>query len=446
MDAVHSSSSTSLQLAETLLPAIEQERFDLSIDNIKALEEMLVASLSLIRNAYNCSRPVNRIPPEILGQIFEDALRPLEYSSCAFVWPFASIRDTHALRDVTRVCRYWRDVALDLRLLWTHICFSEFHPVSPAYLKRSELAPLKVLINDDVSSKCLSRLLQSDGSRIQELHAYYTQTFWNTAVPAPNLEYLSVKEIGSPNGEARPLLFCGEAPRLKALTMEEIPWLPRNGFANLTHLCIRFAWPAWYTPVWKVSDLWEFLTGCPRLQDVIMVAVPLEATRAHEDLPVLPLNDLRRLSLGDMSSGLITWILAHIPRSSALADDHPTKLRLTLPVPGSVTVTAVDSASGLQVECAHPPSDIRRLDWTPSVWEPWPLSSVRELWISDSKDGLEGWRCLSGLLPLLPSLTTVVYCARDRWAQRGLDYLLDSLSGSSVASSVPCPALANLRI
>lgn len=94
----------------------------------------------------NDMSPIARLPPELLSAIF------LAYAT--------SVREdyTHSWREVqpylwvqvTHVCRYWRDVALDCAVLWSWVV-----PVSEActqaMLSRSRQAPLTVNLNTQLS-------------------------------------------------------------------------------------------------------------------------------------------------------------------------------------------------------------------------------------------------------------------------------------------------------
>ena len=78
-----------------------------------------------IQDLYSSSRPINRLPPEILAQIF----KALQFRNNIIVFPPRPFgRDTKRANEwlkVTHMCRYWRRVVLSTPSLWTNIVLSQ---------------------------------------------------------------------------------------------------------------------------------------------------------------------------------------------------------------------------------------------------------------------------------------------------------------------------------
>ncbi|KAH7888281.1 hypothetical protein F5I97DRAFT_979549 [Phlebopus sp. FC_14] len=100
------------------------------------------------------SCPVNRMPPEILGTIFEKCLPLIESSSTSSCFVFPSL-------SLGRVCRYWRDILYSTPRLWTSLSFHFLEAntdrrgdkamVSSAlsiWLRRSSSLPLSLSFKD----------------------------------------------------------------------------------------------------------------------------------------------------------------------------------------------------------------------------------------------------------------------------------------------------------
>jgi F-box-like len=82
---------------------------------------------------------LNNLPPELLGKIFIHCLPPR-------VWqpPFPKVREAPML--LCQVCRYWRELALSLPMLWSSVSGSMGHG----------LEAFRQWLHSDCSSSCTS--------------------------------------------------------------------------------------------------------------------------------------------------------------------------------------------------------------------------------------------------------------------------------------------------
>ncbi|KAI0690467.1 hypothetical protein C8T65DRAFT_671611 [Cerioporus squamosus] len=118
------------------------------LSNLTDIEGRLRTTLARLRQYRNSfTSPVNRLPWEILGRIFEhvSAVPCLKYGAVYYQYG-AVRRATRAAVCVTWVCSAWRTIALGWPRLWSKIHESAEFPVdserSRLFLSRSGEAPL----------------------------------------------------------------------------------------------------------------------------------------------------------------------------------------------------------------------------------------------------------------------------------------------------------------
>lgn len=422
----------------------------------------MIGSLSTIRRRMNGRQPINRLPLEILGLIFRYVpSRPaFQFSKGAlFMWPENAIAVTSELVELTRVCRHWRDVSLELGSLWTNYQDGMHYP--DQFLKRSGAASLKVSIRGLPSPRAVD-LLGSNGSRIQELYLLDVNDMFSkgegiqkyTAFTATRLEHLTLATDGDRKDyNINPDIFAGAAPRLRSLTIQSLTWLPRNQFFNLTQLCIydrRRGGPNYesFRTAYQLSDFMKFLVGCPKLEDLTLVDIWFD-TRGSSDgrLSAISLNSLRRLALGKMIPPQVLTLLSHVANSAGIATrvfgmscgdrDFLPQLANLIPVHGmkrlqlsvgpgrSFIFAPTTSSRGARVEfnqctgaCAHCG------EWINALWSKWPLLSVRELWMTD-RIILSRYNSSDRLLRTLPNVTALVITQLETDEQRRKNFMAE---------------------
>ncbi|KAI9453528.1 hypothetical protein BJY52DRAFT_834031 [Lactarius psammicola] len=193
---------------------------------IKSLEESIRA-LKLRRNALT---PISSLPTEVITAIF--SLLRLPVAS-----PLGGKPDHNlAWLRVTHVCRQWREIALDLPLLWSHVDFTTVSPAGATeILARAKKAPLSLEARlpifrwDDSRFSALQQELRTHVSHICHLSisaesVYLQRTIEALISPAPILEYLSLSiekyRHRTPLRVSIPdTLFNGTTPRLSCLKL-----------------------------------------------------------------------------------------------------------------------------------------------------------------------------------------------------------------------------------
>ncbi|KDQ10649.1 hypothetical protein BOTBODRAFT_190312 [Botryobasidium botryosum FD-172 SS1] len=233
---------------------------------------------------------------------------------------------TRAPLNIARVCKSWREVALDTPSLWTQIGPSSA-PFINTFLARSgsELLdiywePTKLPGPTDASGRTdlAISFLQPLRDHVHRLH---TLDIWATPLsvyqqyltsPAPNLEGIYASNgMGSVHIEpldAPDVLFQGHTPRLRELVLGRICIsLDSPIFANLIGLRIE---DVAYTRS-KLSHLVQVLNACPALEQFQLTNVhfqsasPTPATQAN-------LSCLKSLSLHEICLNAVRYILASV--------------------------------------------------------------------------------------------------------------------------------------
>ena len=196
------------------------------------------------------------------------------------------------------VCHKWHDTLVHTAHLWSLVDHHQYtkQPTTHAhYLYRNPTGPLFVYLNhpdpDPLSEpECdygLLALLLEVGSRVEELRVSHMSgdllSFQADRLLACTLRY--VGGCGTPTRE----LFGGHSPRLRALELTGVRFLPSNTFPSLTHLIIAHDanYPFGSFPR---ADLLAVLSGCPSLKYVrLTVGVPFNGnTSTPHTIPEPP--------------------------------------------------------------------------------------------------------------------------------------------------------------
>lgn len=207
------------------------------------------------------------------------------------------------------MCRLWRNVVATNADLWS-IIDSEWQP--ELYLKRSAKRNLTVYLNlrggagspEEVS---LVRTLAQHIEQIEELHwrfssssqAGHGESFHSYFTsPAPLLTSLSMEDD---DWAELPLLFSGQSPRLKQLSLGRFRSWNSHQFPNLTHL---FLFSQIGRAQSKTSEFLEYLSSCPNLEELRLVlagpTLPIEWDVLPEvGFVPLCLPHLHSIELGD---------------------------------------------------------------------------------------------------------------------------------------------------
>ncbi|EED84793.1 predicted protein [Postia placenta Mad-698-R] len=270
---------------------------------LECIENVLLHTLADIRMSLNAQRPVNCLPVEILSELFHQVLPSLHSKKITFLNSSFHLKDTNALLPLTHVCRRWRDVALDTPTLWSTLC-SSFHPEAIGeYYLRSQSAPLKVFNIEKNKHLDVQQLWHTDGQRIQSLISF---TGCNSDLPTSYAHGLRALA-------ARNCVLQGNVSNLKTLILRRVDWHLPNTLINLTHLSLAKKWL-------HVVYLFRILSIAPRLEDLRLWAISaMEAFDAHEDVPAVTLQHLRRLAIHHPDRNIVSGLFLHVGLPANLA-------------------------------------------------------------------------------------------------------------------------------
>ncbi|GBE90050.1 hypothetical protein BKA93DRAFT_881238 [Sparassis latifolia] len=443
-----------LQLSQNLLSQTYEEIHGLSADDMSLLERVMAEALLHVRSTMNAARPISRFPNEILGLIFQYASDLPDEKDNVSPDPKSPFLSRKVLWSITHVCQRWRDAAISTSSLWTIICNHDYVPYTTV-LQRSKPALLKVHIHKGDPEMSKTILSNTPYPRIQEL--YLSDTDLDNYCPTNYahffaLRVLSLVEVRMTAEGARSLLSHGGARCLTVLSLNGV-----RVDASIT-----------------LSDLTTFISGCPRLEELMLEDLSLEPPPRNTTLHVPSLQHLRRIAVGEPweeGAFLASWLIAHADRSGGVAariynqDTFPLRSEFSSIYPTSfdglqtldvralhrpechpaLVVTACSALSALRVECSKSHSGWGKTeDGGPFLWRDWPLTHVQELHIRDSEDVREHTGLVS-LLPWLVSLTSLVVHAFEAEKPSVLR-ILATPPDLSLGTWLPCPELATLHV
>ncbi|KAJ7577154.1 hypothetical protein C8J56DRAFT_1031543 [Mycena floridula] len=310
MNQTRKTEFTSIQrLVDQLFVVIRHhEALDkIALDELDLIEQRIQKAAASLRGYRNSRLLINRVPPEIMTEIFS-LVQP---SSPSFA-PWWSARHysgdpkeyTHQWMGLLEVCRRWRGIVATSPKLWSSI-------VRPSdiecYLRRSGSALLSLdLLAEEPQALSISTLnsLALHRGRIAQLHfsisdhpAYINHRFLTRSVP----ELFSLSAYSEhPGDTVLPQLFGGRMPKLKQLSLRHFAVWPTGYFHNLTHLAL-YDQPFDTRP--STSTFLDFIANSPLLEVIILgEAGPTKEDQV--DLPpvadgrIISLAALKELNLG----------------------------------------------------------------------------------------------------------------------------------------------------
>ncbi|KAJ8089422.1 hypothetical protein PM082_014670 [Marasmius tenuissimus] len=303
---------------------------DISITEIDEVERKLQVAASVLRGLRNSLQPINKLPPEILAEIFVETKQNLP-SFLPLVKGGIRSFDNHSWLTLIHVCRHWRGVVASFPALWGTIDNLRGGVKSEICLKRSRSAPLDVFLSitgpefAPISPELVEALIPHI-SRLRQLHVntdgWFSPTpiYQSFRVSAPLLYSLSIVTKGRDVvGGVLPPIFNDDMPSLRQLTLEHFTSWPAGYFVNLTHLCLFDQ--SNDTPVSRptTSQFLDFLESSPALEELAIVRAG-PTRHVDDDIPrVYPrnrqvtLSHLREISLGDWSSmTALSRFLSHL--------------------------------------------------------------------------------------------------------------------------------------
>lgn len=240
------------------------ERHYASIFYLKSQESCLAslelhqASILALKSQRNSFASISRIPPEVLGKVFEFTKAAIEPP----LFPLYKLKGTPRWLKMTHVSRHWRDLAINLLAsLWVNLRLDNL-PFLEKMLSRSKGAGLVIQASFSSPSGVAHYspnaldLALNDSSRIKVLSLkdvrWDTWKYLKGLLPksAPQLEYLCL--TGSSIDLIIPEEILCKTPKLRRLELTRfgVDWISHSHLLrSLTHLklhsIIRNSPPTW---------------------------------------------------------------------------------------------------------------------------------------------------------------------------------------------------------
>ena len=122
---------------------------DIATQEFQQELDILQAKLHALRTTRNTLSPVNRLPPEVLGDVFVALVRSYaEHEYCDPSLRF-DVSKTFQWIVVTTVCRHWHRIALSTPEVWSFIPLQDtWWHILDQPLRRSANAPLVMIQSD----------------------------------------------------------------------------------------------------------------------------------------------------------------------------------------------------------------------------------------------------------------------------------------------------------
>lgn len=275
---------------------------------------------------------MNCLPAEILARIFEQVseatLQPLPFPLWGYANPFYAGDYYLGLKQV---CSLWRSVFLSFSTLWSRIIdFGNLHYPVQLFLERCGNCPLRIVTDHWRGLEAMA----TQSNQVQELTLIAPS--WGTIPnylgpfrqPAPLLEFFvfgvwSEFRYGDSSGVMEavlpPLLFAGETPRLRKLSLVNIRTWEGNYFRGLTHLCIKGVIGDIDQSLQTFRELLDILKSNPGLEELYLSEVdawiPIGGLGDDELAMVIGiarLRNMRRLSFGSCFSSQMSPLISRI--------------------------------------------------------------------------------------------------------------------------------------
>lgn len=240
---------------------------------LRSLLQVIGDIATAVRYLINTTRPINQLPPEVLGYIFSFIPTPRKHPILDTAT--TNVQDVIPLLPALSVCRRWREVAHGASFLWSTVISICDIPLPQDYLHLNPAGPIRV-VSDGGRSRSpawLLGLLRAQGARVRELYVVLDDVskedfsaFQQLSLPA--LERCTIRVNGYryddySNAPLHPMAIFPNSNALRALRIRMVHFVPITAFPALTTLHL-----ATVQGVLRLIDLLNFLAGTPLLQDL----------------------------------------------------------------------------------------------------------------------------------------------------------------------------------
>ncbi|KAI0339088.1 hypothetical protein BDW22DRAFT_1362007 [Trametopsis cervina] len=292
---------------------------ELDVPKLSSMVDCLKPAVSKMQRLQNRYSLINRLPPEVLIQIFHLLMNPFLPAALSH-----SDRRTTLARIIrqrawiTRVCHYWRETALHTMklwgLVWVHNPWGTWgNSYNELCFRRSGNAPLNVHVTVKKYNSPLLRDVMSQMHRVQDLHFLHLRDDPFASAGA-NVDTSQLKSlVFSCRGHQLPPewseLFASksdvwQSSSIRTLAFNRYTDWKQCRITNLRHLII--ANQAFDAP--SASCLLVVLSNNPRLEDLILSKVwvrsgdrlDLDAVIASHQVVAMP--HLKRLAVDSKNS------------------------------------------------------------------------------------------------------------------------------------------------
>ncbi|KAI0820404.1 hypothetical protein BC628DRAFT_855846 [Trametes gibbosa] len=265
-----------LELAQMLLNSLGDPDFleTCASDSLilQSFREVVTASYTTTRGLINVSRPINRLPPDILTRIFSLVRCQLTYQRRLKDIPIECMFDVRGLRPLILTCRYWNTLVTGTPSLWSTVSRARVQLVS---------------LSEQLCDRFLSYATGAD-----KLYLHICQEYISPSVMELCRQHgsLDVPERVAQDNFARGIL--PESSRLRSLFLHAP--IPTTTFPALRTLHFeRMAY------VYDNEALLDFLAGTPQLQELVLSVQNGECHTEFSYVGRVPLPHLETLEIKD---------------------------------------------------------------------------------------------------------------------------------------------------
>ncbi|KAJ3550440.1 hypothetical protein NM688_g5075 [Phlebia brevispora] len=308
---------------------------------------------------------IERLPNEILGEIFI-------FVMSLFLDSYATdYGELYCWIPITRVCRHWYNVAVQVPVLWAWISLPNDETVVELLLRRSKGTSLYVMYDDSNAVPpsdgvtVLKHVLKDHLSRIRDLFLNINPTAFEEirdklSEPAPKLTVWHMRTYSRGNDLPEAYLDHQNMPSLKAFRNSgnyNVPWAKLASMSTLRELNLSYDRPRADIMLSKVLDT---LVGMPLLETLRLSGLSIVVGRTTQKISLARLSLCKVHAPPIICSAILQHILTpsdmkmHISHTELRDTDRPL---LMVPVlsklSGETTLSPPHPIITLGVICGH---------------------------------------------------------------------------------------------